>query len=364
MSMSMTTRQLSGGEVSSLAHASFLKIIGTGIFLGIVHVLTGPDHLSALAAMTANSSWKAFSLGVRWGCGHSLGLIIMAIIFFAAGRSFDLDHVGTYCNYIVGVFMIALGVWTLFQVKRQRKEKQLHQQQQDKRTASIESADALARRASLQQSLTPVVADRSDTTSSTDRRGCTSPATDYHLIEIETLDPKAKPRAPSNAASSTTTTPTNGAPTAGPVVVPEEPLLDGLQESSTADESSAHGHSHQVPKCCRRYDFTSPTAQRLTALSVGIVHGIAGPGGILGVLPAVVMDDWGKSIAYLASFCLASIFIMGVFAALYGEVTGRLSRNSELMAFRLGVFSSAFSIVVGVAWISLQATGQLDKVFD
>lgn len=109
------------GEDSSLSHAPLATIIGTGILLGIVHVLTGPDHLSALAAMTTNSSWKAFSLGIRWGCGHSIGLLIMALIFFAAGRSFDLNKVGVYCNYIVGVFMIALGFWTLVHVKKKYK---------------------------------------------------------------------------------------------------------------------------------------------------------------------------------------------------------------------------------------------------
>lgn len=123
------TARLLSGEDSSLSHASLGKIIGTGMLLGVVHVLTGPDHLSALAAMTTSSSWKAFSLGLRWGCGHSIGLVIMAFIFFAAGKSFNLHDVGVYCNYIVGVFMIALGAWTIVHVKRkyraQLKEAQL-----------------------------------------------------------------------------------------------------------------------------------------------------------------------------------------------------------------------------------------------
>jgi hypothetical protein len=68
--------------------------------------------------MTTNSSWKAFSLGLRWGCGHSIGLVIMALIFFAAGQTVNLNSVGVYCNYVVGVFMIALGAWTARHVRR------------------------------------------------------------------------------------------------------------------------------------------------------------------------------------------------------------------------------------------------------
>jgi predicted membrane protein len=104
--------------------------------------------------------------------------------------------------------------------------------------------------------------------------------------------------------------------------------------------------------------------KQITALCVGIVHGIAGPGGILGVLPAVVLNNWGKSIAYLGSFCLASILTMGVFAAVYGELTGRLGRNSPRMELRISLCSASFSVVVGVAWIVLQGTGVMDQVFD
>uniref|UniRef100_M4BCT2 Uncharacterized protein n=1 Tax=Hyaloperonospora arabidopsidis (strain Emoy2) TaxID=559515 RepID=M4BCT2_HYAAE len=68
--------------------------------------------------MTTGSSWRAFALGIRWGCGHSIGLIFMALIFFAAGQRVDLDQVGGYLNYAVGFFMIVLGLWTAFHVRK------------------------------------------------------------------------------------------------------------------------------------------------------------------------------------------------------------------------------------------------------
>ncbi|KAM3567186.1 hypothetical protein VYU27_010663, partial [Nannochloropsis oceanica] len=57
-------------------------LISQGCVMGIVHVLSGPDHLSALAALTATvPPYKAFFAGVQWGMGHSTGLILMTAVF-------------------------------------------------------------------------------------------------------------------------------------------------------------------------------------------------------------------------------------------------------------------------------------------
>ena len=45
-------------------------------------------------------------------------------------------------------------------------------------------------------------------------------------------------------------------------------------------------------------------------MSIGLVHGVAGPSGILAVLPAVVLADAGKSAAYLVAFFAASATAM------------------------------------------------------
>ena len=70
--------------------------VGKGLFLGVVHVLSGPDHISAIATLSVGSSWGAFWLGVRWGCGHSTGLIIMASCMLKFG--WDLEAIGPYCE--------------------------------------------------------------------------------------------------------------------------------------------------------------------------------------------------------------------------------------------------------------------------
>ena len=105
------------------------------------------------------------------------------------------------------------------------------------------------------------------------------------------------------------------------------------------------------------------TRRQLTAFVYGIVHGLAGTGGILGVLPAVILDDWVKSTAYILSFSIASILIMGLFAACYGELTGRMSKVSPAFTIGVGIFSSVVSLLVGVAWITLVLAGKLNAVF-
>ncbi|GAB9475851.1 hypothetical protein Gpo141_00012928 [Globisporangium polare] len=143
--------------------------------------------------------------------------------------------------------------------------------------------------------------------------------------------------------------------------------LDSASGRRQRADGATEDEDYSTPKLfgakCPRIDFKNAQTQKCTALVVGIVHGIAGPGGILGVLPAVGLHDTLKSVVYLGSFCLTSIATMGVFAAVYGEATGRLGERSEMMAFRISIFSSMLSVIVGVLWLVLAAAGKLQQVF-
>ena len=45
-----------------------------GLFAGFLHVLTGPDHLAAVAPSAALRGMDAWRSGLRWRIGHSSGV--------------------------------------------------------------------------------------------------------------------------------------------------------------------------------------------------------------------------------------------------------------------------------------------------
>ncbi|MCA8915620.1 MAG: High-affinity nickel transporter [Planctomycetes bacterium] len=87
-----------------------LIALGTGIIAGIAHVYMGADHLAALMPLSVGRKLKAAWLGVRWGVGHSMGVIIVAVIFLVVRRAVNIDPLSEWGERIVGVMLIGLGI--------------------------------------------------------------------------------------------------------------------------------------------------------------------------------------------------------------------------------------------------------------
>jgi hypothetical protein len=291
--------------VTALEGATLPGIAATGLLLGLVHVLTGPDHLSALIVLSAGSSWRSCQLGMRWGCGHSTGLILVTAVFLALNQHLDVDSFGSKCDFMVGFLMMGLGLWSLrYYVLLRRKLQHKHHQLQAGETTPL-TLEAAAQDGEEEDSDSEV----------------------QKILHAHHLDHR------------------------GPPTTTQEQIETPSVKPKTC--------------CCGLVaaDIKNPRTQKLTAFAYGTAHGLAGTGGILGVLPAVILNDWAKSSTYLGAFCASSIVTMGGFAALYGEVTGRMSRFSDASLVRVGIFSSCVSLCVGIMWVVLVSTGTLDEVF-
>lgn len=73
--------------------------------------------MSALATLSSNGSWKAFILGVRWGLGHSTGLILVALVLLLGNGGSKVEFgegVARVMDSIVGLFMLGLGLYGVY----------------------------------------------------------------------------------------------------------------------------------------------------------------------------------------------------------------------------------------------------------
>ena len=106
-----------------------------GFIAGSAHVVTGPDHLAALAPIAVDQPRKAMRIGLRWGLGHGLGVIILGALGVFARSAVDVDAISAWSEFIVGFALIAVGVWALRRTMKMVIHAHPHDHQQDSESA-------------------------------------------------------------------------------------------------------------------------------------------------------------------------------------------------------------------------------------
>ncbi|MBA4147362.1 MAG: sulfite exporter TauE/SafE family protein [Verrucomicrobia bacterium] len=83
-----------------------------GFIAGLVHVFSGPDHLTAVAPLAAidrrKHSWIA---GAKWGAGHAAGVILIGVLLVFFRELLPMEHISAWSEQLVGLMLIAIGVW-------------------------------------------------------------------------------------------------------------------------------------------------------------------------------------------------------------------------------------------------------------
>jgi cytochrome c biogenesis protein CcdA len=86
-------------------------VILTGFLAGLFHVLSGPDHLAAIAPLAAKSPTRAWGSGIRWGMGHASGVLFVGILSLCLRGLLPVDLISNWSERLVGVMLIGIAIW-------------------------------------------------------------------------------------------------------------------------------------------------------------------------------------------------------------------------------------------------------------
>lgn len=83
----------------------------TGFLFGLIHVFSGPDHLSAIAPIAVKYPRRSWLTGTQWGLGHSAGVFFVGLLALLFRHVLPLDSISSWSERLVGVLLIAIGLW-------------------------------------------------------------------------------------------------------------------------------------------------------------------------------------------------------------------------------------------------------------
>lgn len=85
----------------------------SGLLAGTIHVVSGPDHLAAVAPLALDTKRGAWKVGLRWGFGHASGVIVIGLLSVLLRGILPVDLLSGWAERFVGIVLIGIGLWGL-----------------------------------------------------------------------------------------------------------------------------------------------------------------------------------------------------------------------------------------------------------
>lgn len=93
-----------------------------GLAAGALHVVSGPDHLAAVAPLAVSQRRRAWTAGTLWGAGHAAGVWVASLLALGLRSLLPLETLSSWGERAVGIVLVLLGLWGL----RRAASRQLH----------------------------------------------------------------------------------------------------------------------------------------------------------------------------------------------------------------------------------------------
>lgn len=92
-----------------------------GVFAGLIHVISGPDHLAAVAPLAADRDRPYWRTGLQWGLGHTSGVLLIGALLLGFRELIPIAVISAYSERIVGVILLCVGVWAALRAREVRR---------------------------------------------------------------------------------------------------------------------------------------------------------------------------------------------------------------------------------------------------
>ena len=98
-----------------------MELLFIGFSAGFVHVVSGADHMAALAPFAARREQQAaWRLGLQWGLGHAAGVALIGMLVWLLKGTAAAEWLSSGAEWLVGVALVAVGALGIRSLLRHR----------------------------------------------------------------------------------------------------------------------------------------------------------------------------------------------------------------------------------------------------
>ena len=303
-----------------------LGLLVTAFGLGLRHGIDW-DHIAAIADLSgsAENRRRGFVLSMLYAVGHGAVVFALGVAAIVLGLAIP-EGLDTWMGRIVGVTLIGLGVWILFEVVRKGRSFRLR----SRWMLIIDGAFAGLRRVRNLRSRPVIEVD--------------------HVHEHEHDAPTGRHEA---APEHQTAAAHEHLHASQQVPDPEPALFEQRNAPSLLRAASGHSHAHT-----HRHELTQPSTPTAdyggrTAAGIGMLHGIGieSPTQIAIFVASTSVAGVGFGLLLLGGWVVGLIAANAILALLAGSGLLNAERSFPIYA-TLAVIVSVFSIGLGILYLT------------